>query len=246
MLTCRVFWRRRAEIRHCPVQADQPQQALDEPCSLSERHIEQHLHRQARLDRRIAMVGPAAALSGRRGFPSHGGIGPDRQRVTVLERLVILGPVSNLEGGTVCSCESAPAFRWAGWACPKTSPKRSGSSPRPAPAMSPAGFCRLTEAGARLAPLVRAPGAERRPGRVLGGGYPEEMGHLFARNGDEKPKALSRIAAAPPGASALPEGPTQPGAARGGQSAPRCGGSDRASRTWWRSGGRPPLRWTSG
>ena len=52
-----------ADVRHRPVRVDQPQQALDKPASpwslgpvafswldLSERHAEQHLHRQAGLD----------------------------------------------------------------------------------------------------------------------------------------------------------------------------------------------------
>jgi hypothetical protein len=38
---------------------------------LSKRHAEQHLHRQAGLDRGIAVVGLAAALADRRGLPGH-------------------------------------------------------------------------------------------------------------------------------------------------------------------------------
>ncbi len=41
----------RAVVRHWPVQPDQAQETFDEPGRLSQRHAEQHLHRQARLDR---------------------------------------------------------------------------------------------------------------------------------------------------------------------------------------------------
>ncbi len=48
--------RQRAEVWHCPVQAGQAQQALDEPGRLPERHAEQHLHRQAHLDGGITVA----------------------------------------------------------------------------------------------------------------------------------------------------------------------------------------------
>jgi len=64
----------RAEVRHSPVQIDQPRQALDEPSRLAERHTEQQFHRQAGLDRAIAVVSLSAAFAGRGGLPSHGGI----------------------------------------------------------------------------------------------------------------------------------------------------------------------------
>jgi len=93
-----------AEVRHSPVQVDQVQQALDEPCRLPERHAEQDLHRQAGLDRFLslitAVVGLPTTLAGRRGLPGHGGIKPalrrlkaiacrpvDRQRAPPLERV---------------------------------------------------------------------------------------------------------------------------------------------------------------
>jgi hypothetical protein len=55
------------------------QEAFDEPGRLPDRHAEQHFQGQAGLDGSIALGGLAAALSGRRGFPGHGGIEPDRQ-----------------------------------------------------------------------------------------------------------------------------------------------------------------------
>lgn len=71
--------RQRAEVRHSPIQADQPQQALDRAGRLSERHSEQHFHRQAGLDRGIALVTLSPALGGGRGLPRYGGVEPDRQ-----------------------------------------------------------------------------------------------------------------------------------------------------------------------
>ena len=73
---------RRAEVRHNPVQADQPQQALDQPSSpwslgrvafpwldLPERHAEQPFHRKAGPDRSSAIVRLSTALASRRGLP---------------------------------------------------------------------------------------------------------------------------------------------------------------------------------
>lgn len=94
----------RAEVRRSPIKADQSQQAPNETCCLPERHAEQHLHRQAGLDRRIALVGLAATLAGRRGFPDHGGIEPDRQRAAELQRLVVVRPVPGFVGR---GCRSA-------------------------------------------------------------------------------------------------------------------------------------------
>ena len=111
-----------AEVRHRPVQVDQ---ALDEPCRLPQRHAEQHLHRQAGLDRRITVVGLSAPFAGRRSLPGHGGIKPalrrlqaiafrptDRQRAAALERLVVGGPVPGLVGG---GCGSAHALQLPHW-----------------------------------------------------------------------------------------------------------------------------------
>jgi hypothetical protein len=44
-----------AVVRHGPIQADQAQEALDEPSRLPKGHTEQDLHRQARLDGGIAI-----------------------------------------------------------------------------------------------------------------------------------------------------------------------------------------------
>lgn len=53
---------------------------------------------QAGLDRCIAAVGLAPTLAGGRGFPSHGGIEPDRQRAPALERFDVGWPVPGLLG----------------------------------------------------------------------------------------------------------------------------------------------------
>ena len=70
--------RQGAEVGHGPVQADQAQQALDEPGRLPQCHPEEHLHRQAGLDGRVTIVRLSPALAGRCGLPGHGGIEPDR------------------------------------------------------------------------------------------------------------------------------------------------------------------------
>jgi hypothetical protein len=115
----------RAEVRHSPVQVDQPKQTLDEPGRLPEGHPEQHLHCQAGLDGRVTVVRLAATLAGRRGLPDHGGIEPalrrlqtiayrptDRQRPAALERLIVGGPVSGLVGR---GCGSAHAIQLPRW-----------------------------------------------------------------------------------------------------------------------------------
>ena len=93
--------RQRAEVGHGPVQAGQAQQALNEACCLSERHAEQHLHRQAGLDGCFTVVRLSAAFAGWTGLPRHLGIEPDRQRATALQSFVISGPVPGLVGGGV-------------------------------------------------------------------------------------------------------------------------------------------------
>lgn len=77
----------RAEIRHRPVEADEPQKALHEPGRLTERHAEEHLHRQARLDRGIAILWLPASLARRRRHPGHIRIEPDRQGAALLQRV---------------------------------------------------------------------------------------------------------------------------------------------------------------
>lgn len=77
-----------ADIGTSLIQIDQPQQALDDPCGLAQRHPEQRPHRQAGLERDITEIGLAARLAGRRCLPGHVGIEPDRRRATALPRPV--------------------------------------------------------------------------------------------------------------------------------------------------------------
>ena len=55
-------------------------------------------------------AGLAQRLAGGRGLPGHGGIKPDRQRTTALERFVIGRPVPGLVGGRIRAKESAAAM----------------------------------------------------------------------------------------------------------------------------------------
>lgn len=104
--------RQRAEVWHRPVEADQPQQALDEAGRLAQHHAEEDLHREAGLDGCVAVVGLPPAFASRRGLPLHGGVEPDRQRASALERLVIGGPVPGLVGR---GCRSAHAIQLRRW-----------------------------------------------------------------------------------------------------------------------------------
>ncbi len=102
----------RAEIRNRPVQSDELQQALNEPGCLPQRHAEQHLHRQAGLDGRIAVLGLPATSASWRGLPGHGGIEPDRQRTAALERFIVGRPVPGLVGGGFGSAHTAQLPHW--------------------------------------------------------------------------------------------------------------------------------------
>ena len=59
----------RTDVRHRPVEANQPQQALDEPGRLPERHAEQNLHRQTGLNSSVTIGLLTATPSCRRGIP---------------------------------------------------------------------------------------------------------------------------------------------------------------------------------
>ena len=53
-----------------------------------------------------------AALTGRHGRPAHGGIEPDRQRASALQRLVVGGPVPGLVGRGCRSAHDLKLPRW--------------------------------------------------------------------------------------------------------------------------------------
>ena len=96
----------RAEVGHIPVDADQPQQALDKAGRLAQRHAEQDLHREASLDDSVAVAGLSPTLAGRRSLPDDIWIEPDCQRATALESLLILGPVQGLVAGCARSAHA--------------------------------------------------------------------------------------------------------------------------------------------
>lgn len=101
MFTFKVLWRRLqcAEVRRRPVQTDQPEEAFDKPRRLPLRHAEQHFHRKAGQDGSIAVVRLATTFASGSGLPGEGGIEPDRQRTTAIERVFIGRPVPGLVGG---------------------------------------------------------------------------------------------------------------------------------------------------
>src|SRR6056297_3127899 len=101
-----------AEIRHRPVEAGQPQQALDKTGRLPERHAEQHLHRKAGLDGGIAIGLLAAAPACRHSIPAHLGVEPDRQRATALERFIVGPPVPGPAGWGCGSVHASQLPRW--------------------------------------------------------------------------------------------------------------------------------------
>lgn len=82
--------RPRAEVRHGPVQPGQPKHAANHPGALSERPLEQHLDREAKLERRIQGHRRALRTTFRRCIPSHLLVQPDQQRFPI-ERGGVVG-----------------------------------------------------------------------------------------------------------------------------------------------------------
>lgn len=117
--------RQRTEVRNGPIQADQPQQAFDEAASQwslepvaflwfdrTERHSEQHVHRQTGLDGGVDVVRMPAALASRRAFPAHRRFEPDCEAAAALERLVKGAPVLGPVGQGCRSAHGAQLPRW--------------------------------------------------------------------------------------------------------------------------------------
>ena len=73
----------RAEVRHRPVEANQPQQALDKTGRLPGRHAEQNLCRQARLDGGVTVGLLAATPACRHGIPAHLGVEPTSRDIAL-------------------------------------------------------------------------------------------------------------------------------------------------------------------
>ena len=101
-----------AEIRHRPVQPDQPQQALDETRGLPERHAEKHLQGQAGLDRGIAELLLPPTFARWRWRPAHLRIKPDRQRSASLQAVIVSRPVRGL---VLCRGPTAHTLQLSCW-----------------------------------------------------------------------------------------------------------------------------------
>ena len=86
-------------VRNGPVQPRELQQTGDHPCGLSQRKLQQHFDRQAKLDRCIRKDwrAPRAALMRR--VPGHLLVQPDQQGPALSERSVIVRPVSGAVAG---------------------------------------------------------------------------------------------------------------------------------------------------
>ena len=91
---------------------NQPQQAIDEPGRLPERHAEQNLHRQAGLNSSVTVGLLTATPACRHGIPVHLGVEPDRQRAAALERFVIGWPVPGRVGRWCRSAHPCQLPRW--------------------------------------------------------------------------------------------------------------------------------------
>ncbi len=102
----------RAEIGHCPVQSDQLQETLDETSRLPQGHAEQDFHGQTGLDRRIAELLLSTTLAGRRWPPCHPRIEPNRQRSTLLQRIIVSRPVRGL---VLCGVPTAHVPQLSCW-----------------------------------------------------------------------------------------------------------------------------------
>ena len=101
-----------AEIRHRPVQPDQPQQALYETRGLPERYAEKYLQGQAGLDRGIAelLLPPTFACWPWR--PAHLWIKPDRKRSALLQCCVVRRPVPGLVLRRGPTAHASQLSRW--------------------------------------------------------------------------------------------------------------------------------------
>ena len=82
--------------RCCPVQPNQPQQALDEPNCLAKRHAKQDLQRQTSLNGSITELLLPTALAAWWRCPNHLRIKPDRQRSTLLQAVIVRRPILGL------------------------------------------------------------------------------------------------------------------------------------------------------
>jgi hypothetical protein len=104
--------RQRAEVGNRPVEANQPQQALNVPGRLPERHAEQHLHRQADLNDSIAVGLLAATPARQHAIPADNAVEPDHQRAPALKRFTMGRPVPDPVGRGSGSAHADQIPRW--------------------------------------------------------------------------------------------------------------------------------------
>ena len=113
MLTFRVIWRRLSLLKFGTARPRSiSRSTLSTNPVVCRSHAVQHLHRQAGLDRAVAVVRLPASLPCRRSLPDHGGVEPDRQRATLLQRFVIGRPVPGLVGGRSGSAHALQLPCW--------------------------------------------------------------------------------------------------------------------------------------
>ena len=84
-----------AEVGHLPVQASELEQALRHAHRLAQGQIEQALDRQAKLDRRLAVLRATVSLAAGTAVPAHVLVQPDEQGAARLQRRVVVFPVGH-------------------------------------------------------------------------------------------------------------------------------------------------------
>ena len=102
----------RRMVRHRPVQTSWLQQARDEAGRLPQWQAEQDLHRQARLDRRIAVDRLRAALAGWCRMPGRRRVEPDGQRSALTQPGVGGRPVQGAVADRRGLGHAAQLCRW--------------------------------------------------------------------------------------------------------------------------------------
>ena len=79
---CLLAARHGAEVGRRPVEANQSQQAFDEAGCLPQRHPEQYLHRETRLNSGVAIALLVATPACRHGIPAYLGVGPTSRDIS--------------------------------------------------------------------------------------------------------------------------------------------------------------------
>ncbi len=102
----------RTQVGGRPIQTDQLQKTFDEPRHLPQGHTKQHFQGQTSLDRRIAELLLSTTLAGWWWPSCHPGIEPNRQRSTLLQRLIVSRPVRGLVS---CGMPTTHNFQLSCW-----------------------------------------------------------------------------------------------------------------------------------